>query len=79
MKKLILKEDDSYIKVRINKDDPKNKFIEVEFNDIIGEDVANTITSLAGIIGEQTGARPEEALLDIITRIAIAPMVQKQS
>jgi len=76
MSTLRLTKDDSFIKVRVNKDDLKDKFIEVEFHEIIGEDVTNTITTLAGIIGETTGTKPENVLLDIITSISTEPMIQ---
>lgn len=79
MSKLTLNEDDSFIKMRVNsKDAAPKKYIEVEFNKIVGGDVMNAIVSLAGIVGGQTGSKPEAVLLDIVTSISTEPVIQKQ-
>jgi len=77
MSKIILNDTDSFIRIKVNKENPEKKFIEVEFNDITGEEVANTITSLAGIMGQETGSSAEQVLLDIVTSISTGPMIMK--
>ena len=77
MSKIILNDTDSFIRIKVNKENPEKKFIEVEFNDITGEEVANTITSLAGIMGQETGSSAEQVLFDIVTSISTGPMIMK--
>ena len=77
MSKIILNDTDSFIRIKVNKENPEKKFIEVEFNDITVEEVANTITSLAGIMGQETGSSAEQVLLDIVTSISTGPMIMK--